>query len=85
MVYGICGNTTCITDEVQRVLSKAAAGTQVHPVLAGTWGQPMNSRPSLEMQMQAIRQIAPQINSVSHFAYSWQDPEFDRVRKFCQP
>jgi hypothetical protein len=34
--------------------------------------------------MQALRQIAPQINSVSHFAYSWQDPIFDRDRKFCQ-
>lgn len=84
MSYGTCGNTSCITAQVQRVLSMAPAGTRVQPVLAGTWGQPISNRPSLEAQMQAIRQIAPQINSISHFAYSWQNPQSDRERKFCQ-
>jgi hypothetical protein len=34
--------------------------------------------------MQGLRLAAPQINAVSHFAYSWQDPGFDRDRKFCR-
>ncbi len=84
MVYGTCGNTSCIVSQVLRVVSQAQPGTKVQPVLAGTWGQSVSNRPSLEAQMQAIRQVAPQINSVSHFAYSWQDPQSDRERKFCQ-
>jgi hypothetical protein len=86
MAYGVCGHTGCIVDEIRRVM--AAAGPQgaqfVKPALAGAWGQSFRNRPSLEAQMQAIRQATPQINSVSHFAYSWQDPEFDNSRKFCQ-
>ncbi|NET37989.1 MAG: hypothetical protein F6K19_39330, partial [Cyanothece sp. SIO1E1] len=84
MAYGICGNTRCITDEVQRVLAFAAAGTEIKPAIAGNWGQAAGNRPALEVQMRAIRQVAPKIKSVSHFAYSWQNPEFDRTRKFCQ-
>jgi len=86
MSYAICGpnNGSCIASQVQRVLSMARPGTQVKPVIAGVWGQPVNNRPSLETQMQAIRQAAPQINSISHFAYSWQEPQSDRERKFCQ-
>ena len=84
MSYGVCGNTRCIEDLVKRVVTRASAGTEVIPALAGTWGQSVSNRPPLEVQMQALRQIAPQINSVSHFAYSWQDPIFDRDRKFCQ-
>lgn len=84
MAYGVCGNASCISSQVQRVLAQAPAGTQVKPVLAGVWGRSISNRPSLEVQMQAIRQIAPQVNSVSHFAYSWQEPQSDRDRKFCQ-
>lgn len=86
MAYAVCGRTDCIVDEVRRVLNSAGpSGPQiVQPVLAGIWGQPTYNRPALEDQMRAIRQAMPQINSLSHFAYSWQDPEFDRVRKFCQ-
>jgi hypothetical protein len=62
----------------------APAGTQIEPAIAGTWGQILNGRPSLEAQMQAIHQAAPQISSVSHFAFSWQDPQYDRDRKFCR-
>ncbi|MGD1859379.1 MAG: hypothetical protein ACFB0E_05340 [Leptolyngbyaceae cyanobacterium] len=86
MAYGVCGHTGCILDDIRRVM--AAAGPQgsqfVKPAIAGTWGQSMRNRPSLENQMQAIHQAIPEINSVSHFAYSWQDPEFDRSRKFCE-
>lgn len=84
MAYGTCGNTSCIVDQVQRVINYSDSSTQVKPVLAGTWGQTINNRPSLEAQMQSIRQVAPQINSISHFAYSWQEPQSDRDRKFCQ-
>ncbi len=84
MAYNTCGNASCIVRQVQRVLAMAPTGTDVMPVLAGTWGKPVSNRPSLEVQMQAIRQAAPQINSISHFAFSWQDPQGDRDRKFCQ-
>ena len=83
MAYSICGNTRCIVQEIQTVLRQSNAGN-VRPALAGVWGRSINNRPSLEAQMDAIRQAAPNISSVSHFAYSWQDPEFDRVRKFCE-
>lgn len=84
MVYGVCGDSSCIVSEVQQVLAQATSPTQVKPVLAGVWGQPMTHRPSLEAQMAAIHRAAPHIQSISHFAYSWQDPQTDRVRKFCQ-
>jgi len=84
MSYGVCGDTSCIVSKVQRVIEQAPAGTQIKPVIAGVWGQPITNRPSLEAQMEAIRRAAPQINAVSHFAYSWQDPQFERQRQFCQ-
>ncbi|MEB3339145.1 MAG: family 10 glycosylhydrolase [Leptolyngbyaceae bacterium] len=86
MAYAVCGatNANCIVEEVRRVLSQAAPETQVKPVLAGIWGKSISNRPSLEQQMAALRQAMPQINSVSHFAFSWQEPQSDRNRKFCQ-
>jgi hypothetical protein len=83
MAYGNCGDTSCIVAQVQRVLQYAPPGTQVSPVLAGVWGQSLNHRPSLEAQMQAIHQAAPQIDAVSSFSFSWQEPQFDSDRKFC--
>lgn len=83
MVYGVCGDTSCITEQVQRVLNYAPDSTEVIPAIAGNWGQSTENRPSLEAQMDAIRRVAPQIDGVSHFAYSWQEPEMDRTRKFC--
>lgn len=84
MSYATCGNVNCIMDQVQRVLSMAQPGTKVIPALAGKWGEPITGRPPLEQQMVALRRFAPQINAVSHFAYSWQHPELDGQRKFCQ-
>jgi hypothetical protein len=84
MSYGVCGNTSCITALVERVLQKAPPGTQVAPVIAGIWGRPITNRPPLEAQMQAIRQVGPRINSVSHFAFSWQEPAIDQARKSCR-
>ncbi|MCC5628429.1 family 10 glycosylhydrolase [Nostoc sphaeroides] len=84
MAYGNCGNVSCIVTQVQRVLSMAKPGTQIIPALAGKWGESISNRPSLEAQMQALRQYAPQLKGVSHFAYSWQYPESDNDRKFCR-
>ncbi|MEH1932889.1 MAG: family 10 glycosylhydrolase [Nostoc sp.] len=84
MAYGTCGNVSCIVAQVQRVLSMAKPGTQIIPALAGQWGKSVSNRPSLEAQMQALRQFAPQLKGVSHFAYSWQYPESDSDRKFCR-
>jgi len=83
MSYAICGDPSCILQQVQRVLGRAPTGTEVKPVLAGIWQQPLGNRPALETQMQALRSLAPQIKSVSHFAYSWQEPGSDRERKAC--
>lgn len=84
MAYGVCGNAGCITDKVQRVVNSAASNTDVRPVLAGVWGRAMSDRPSLEIQMDDIRQSAPQINTISHFAYSWQRPDRAQERQFCR-
>lgn len=85
MVYGACGvnNTSCIQDKIERVVKMAPAGAEIIPALAGLWGQPFTNRPPLEQQMQMIRQVAPQINAVSHFAYDWQEIEITQQRKTC--
>ncbi|NJO39288.1 MAG: family 10 glycosylhydrolase [Cyanobacteria bacterium RU_5_0] len=84
MAYATCGNANCVVEQVKRVIGLASSGTQVKPVLAGTWGEVRDGHPSLESQMGAIYQAAPQIDTVSHFAYSWQEAQHDRQRKFCQ-
>ena len=83
MSYGTCGNTSCIVQQVQRVLQRAS-GAQVKPVIAGRWGQTYRNRPSLEAQMSAIRRVAPQVRTVSHFDFSWQDPQFANARRSCR-
>jgi hypothetical protein len=83
MLYASCGGTSCIVDELQEVMKQASPNTLVSPVLAGGWGVSVRNRPSLEAQMQAIRQVAPNLKSVSHFSFSWQEPEFSRSRKSC--
>ncbi|QIR37919.1 family 10 glycosylhydrolase [Tolypothrix sp. PCC 7910] len=84
MAYANCGDVSCIVSQVQRVVSMAKPGTQIIPALAGKWRESISNRPSLEAQMQALRQFAPQLKGVSHFAYSWQYPEHDGDRKFCR-
>lgn len=83
MAYGVCGNTSCIMQQIQKVLNKAPRGTEVKPVLAGIWQQSIGNRPPLEVQMSVLHDLAPNITSVSHFAYSWQEPGSDRDRKAC--
>ncbi len=83
MSYSVCGSGSCIVEEVRRVLS-LTTGASVRPALAGRWGESQGNRPSLEVQMQALQRSVPQIETVSHFAYSWQEPESDRRRRFCR-
>ncbi|NEQ36078.1 MAG: hypothetical protein F6K40_07185 [Okeania sp. SIO3I5] len=86
MAYAICGDrdASCIVSKVERVLSMASNGVAVIPAIAGTWGEPFKNRPSLEIQMQAIRKATPQINAISHFSYGWQHIEETRLRKSCR-
>lgn len=85
MAYGICGHTDCILESIRRVLALAPGSPRplVMPAIAGVWGQTIDNRPALETQMEAIHQSLPEITALSHFAYAWQDADFDRVRKFC--
>ena len=83
MAYAVCNGTSCITEQVKTVIQKTPPGTKIMPALAGAWGKTYNNHPSLELQMTALRKELPQINAVSHFAYSWIEPEIDRQRKFC--
>lgn len=84
MAYATCNRSDCITNQVRRVLSFAPATTNVIPALAGNWGKSTEGRPSLEEQMDGIHRSLPQINSISHFAFSWQEPEYDYYRSSCQ-
>lgn len=84
MAYGVCGNASCITEKVQRVVNSSTNGTDVRPVLAGVWGQGNSERPSLEIQMEDLRKSAPQLTTISHFAYSWQRPLRAQERQFCR-
>jgi Glycosyl hydrolase-like 10 len=84
MAYSTCGDMSCIVAEIQQVMAKAPAGTQVIPALAGTWGGWFNQHPPLEWQMATLQQMSPQVNAVSHFAFSWQDEAYERDRKTCR-
>lgn len=84
MVYGTCGSSSCIIDEIARVVRFAPTNTDIVPALAGDWDRSRDNRPSLRDQMAAIKANFPQIKTVSHFAYSWQEPESDNDRKFCR-
>jgi hypothetical protein len=84
MSYSTCGqDTSCIVNEIKHVLNSAPTGTKVTPALAGVWGQNFSGHLPLETQMQAVHAAFPEINSVSHFGFSWQELDLDRQRKFC--
>jgi hypothetical protein len=84
MIYANCNETHCIVAELQEVLKQAPAGTRVIPALAGLWQQVYRNRPPLDVQMQAIRQAVPQIDTVSHFAYAWQELKSESDRRSCR-
>jgi hypothetical protein len=83
MAYSTCEDASCIVAEIQRVLDRAPMTTHIQPALAGMWDQGYRDRPSLAFQMDTLRHALPQLQAVSHFAYSWQYPEDDHSRKFC--
>ena len=86
MAYAVCGKPDCIVAQVRRVAQYAPSGTRIAPILVGQWNEPFTNRPSLEVQMQAIRAAVPAVNSISHFAFGWQFQEaaFSRSRQICK-
>lgn len=70
MTYSICNDGKCVANEVVKVI-KSSPQSKVCPVLAGTWGKSLQGHPSLEIQIQAIKAVAPQISCISHSSYSW--------------
>jgi hypothetical protein len=84
MLYANCGRADCVVSLLNRVTRMAPFGAQIKPVIAGIWQESVSNRPPLEVQMQALKQAAPQITEMSHFAFSWQEPLSDRDRKFCR-
>ncbi|MCM1984532.1 family 10 glycosylhydrolase [Lyngbya confervoides] len=84
MAYGLCPDgVSCITSQVDRV-RKTHPDKTITPAIAGAWGRPAFNRPSLEIQMDAIRRATPEVQSISHFDFSWQDPEFANARRDCK-
>jgi hypothetical protein len=86
MAYAVCGKPDCIVDQVRRVAQYAPTGTKIAPILVGQWNESFTNRPSLEVQMQAIRAAIPAISSISHFAFGWQVEEvaLSRSRQICR-
>jgi len=84
MSYSTCGSANCILEEISLVLQQQTGNQVICPVLAGYWGRDVGSRVSLETQMLAVRGKFPQIDCVSHFAYSWLDLAADRQRRDCK-
>lgn len=85
MAYAACGSANCILEEVRDVINSAPPGVKVQPALAGAWGRSAyGNRPSLEQQMAGLRSLSSSITTVSHFAYSWQQPQNDTNRKSCR-
>ena len=84
MAYAVCDSKTdCIVEQVETVMKTTSSTTKIIPALAGAWGQIYRQHPPLEDQMEALRKATPEINAVSHFSYSWLEPERDRLRKSC--
>jgi hypothetical protein len=84
MLYAVCNTSACLSEQLKRVLQQANSQTRVSPVLAGVWGKKWNNKPALELQMASLRQFNPKVKSVSHFAFSWQEPNFTQERKSCR-
>ncbi|MEE3717424.1 family 10 glycosylhydrolase [Tumidithrix elongata RA019] len=84
MSYAACGNASCIIDEITLVMEKATGSQAICPILMGYWGQSSPDRLALEQQIAAVHQAYPQLNCLSHFAYSWLDLNADRQRRTCQ-
>ena len=81
MTYALCDDGQCVAEQVSEVIRQSAPETLVCPILAGTWGQSFDGHPSFEVQTRAILAKNLKINCISHFVYSWMEPESDRLRK----
>lgn len=84
MLYSACGNTDCILEDLTAVIKQSEGISSICPVIAGYWGQTLNDRPPLEVQLKSIYQAFPKLQCTSTFAYSWLDPELDRKRRICR-
>ncbi|UWU49389.1 hypothetical protein APLC1_4237 [Limnospira platensis C1] len=84
MAYGVCGTTSCIVEQVETVANQAQPGTKIIPAIAGDWGKSIKNRPPLEHQMRDIINAIPQIQSISHYSYDWQEPQLTRDRQSCR-
>lgn len=84
MSYATCGSTSCIVDEISLVMQQATANQMICPILAGYWQRSSGNRVAIDRQMLAVHQAYPQINCVSHFAYSWLDFGLDDQRRSCR-
>ncbi|MEL6927665.1 MAG: family 10 glycosylhydrolase [Cyanobacteria bacterium J06600_6] len=83
MAYAVCEDRTdCITEPISEVL-QTAPNTTVIPALAGAWGKVYRGHLPLETQIESLRKATPEVNSISHFSYAWQEPDLDRQRKSC--
>lgn len=83
MAYSVCGDQTdCINEQVTTVL-KTAPSTTIIPALAGAWGTTYRGHLPLEVQIESLRKATPEVNSISHFSYAWQEPNLDRRRRSC--
>ncbi len=85
MSYAICGDRAdCILDEVKRVQGALPAGTLLQPALAGVPGQTYADHLPLEQQMAALAALPNRPDAVSHFAFAWMFPEWERQRQQCR-
>lgn len=81
MTYALCEDGKCVAEQVSEVIRQSAPETLVCPILAGTWGQGFDGHASFETQTQAILLKESKLKCISHFVYSWIEPESDRLRK----
>jgi hypothetical protein len=81
MTYAICADGRCVADQVAEVVRQSAPETLVCPILSGTWGQSFGGHASFEIQTQAILAKQLKLKCLSHFVFSWIEPESDRLRK----
>lgn len=84
MNYSACGSSTCIIDEISLVMQQNSSNRVVCPILMGYWARNQGDRLALETQMDAVYRAYPQLNCVSHFAYSWLNLEQDQQRRSCK-
>jgi hypothetical protein len=75
MTYTTCEDGKCVANEVMRVVKASAPQVKICPVIAGTWGQSWRGHASFEVQIQAIKAVAPQISCFSYFTDGLLDPD----------